>query len=102
MRTNYVGANWLREAISDSSNGNASAKRVAMLSAVFALSIAVVVLAAAAFNGRDVALALGTVTVPLAGLGGYSYVGGKIAENNRGDSTTTSSTLAQQTTEVKS
>jgi len=92
--------NWLREAISDGTSGNASAKRVAMLSAVFALSIAVIVLAAAAFNGRDVALALGTVTVPLAGLGGYSYVGGKIAESNRGESTT-SSTLVQQTTEIK-
>jgi hypothetical protein len=92
--------NWLREAIGDGASGRASSKRVAMLCAVFALSVAVVVLSVAAFNGRDVALALGTVTVPLAGLGGYSYVGGKIAENNRGDTTTSSSTLIQQTTEV--
>lgn len=91
---------WLREAISDSASGRASSKRVAMLVAVFALAIAVVVLAAAAYDGRDVALALGTVTVPLAGLGGYSYVGGKLAENGRGESSATSTTIVQQVTET--
>lgn len=94
------GRNWLREAIGDGVSGRASAKRVAMLSAVCALSIAVVVLAVAAYGGRDVALALGTVTVPLAGLGGYSYVGGKLAENERGDSSVTSTTVVQQVTET--
>ena len=41
---------------------------------------AVVVLFAASLFGYDVAAALWAVTVPLAGLGGYSYVNGKIAE----------------------
>lgn len=90
--------NWLREAISDSKSGTASAKRLAMLLATVALAIATVVLAAAALLGHDVAVALGAVTVPLAGLGGYSYVGGKYAERKRAD--TTSSMLIQQTTEV--
>lgn len=72
--------NFLREAISDSANNRASAKRLAMLIATIALAVAVVMLALAAIYGRDVAMALGAVSVPLAGLGGYSYVGGKNAE----------------------
>lgn len=91
--------NWLREAISDGKSGTASAKRLAMLVATFALAIAVVVLAAAAYLGHDVALALGAVTVPLAGLGGYSYVGGKYAERKHGE--TISATLMQTTETTK-
>lgn len=92
--------NWLREAISDGKSGTASAKRLAMLVATFALAIAVVVLAAAAYLGHDVALALGAVTVPLAGLGGYSYVGGKYAERKHGE-ITTSATMMQTTETTK-
>ena len=72
--------NWLREAINDSATGKASSKRIAMLSGAAAMSIAVVVLSVAAWFGYDVATAMWAVTVPLAGLGGYSYVNGKIAE----------------------
>lgn len=68
---------WLREAISDSSTNRVSSKRVAMLMATAALATSVVTLSAAALFGYDVALALGAVSVPLAGLGGYSYVNGK-------------------------
>ena len=73
--------NWLREAINDGKNGTASSKRIAMLSGAISMSIAVIVLSVAAWFGYDVAAALWAVTVPLAGLGGYSYVNGKVAEN---------------------
>ena len=72
--------NWLREAINDSKTGAASSKRIAMLSGALSMSVAVIVLSVAAWFGYDVAAALWAVTVPLAGLGGYSYVNGKIAE----------------------
>ena len=72
--------NWLREAISDGKTGQASSKRIAMLAGAVSMSLAVVVLSAASLFGYDVAAALWAVTVPLAGLGGYSYVNGKIAE----------------------
>lgn len=72
--------NWLREAINDSQTGKASSKRIAMLAGAVSMSLAVVVLSAASLFGCDVAAALWAVTVPLAGLGGYSYVNGKIAE----------------------
>ena len=72
--------NWLREAINDGKTGQASSKRIAMLSGAISMSVAVIVLSAAAWFGYDVAAALWAVTVPLAGLGGYSYVNGKIAE----------------------
>lgn len=73
--------NWIREAINDSATGKASSKRIAMLAGAVSMSLAVVVLSAASLFGYDVAAALWAVTVPLAGLGGYSYVNGKIAEN---------------------
>lgn len=72
--------NWLREAISDSRTGKASSKRIAMLAAAISMAIAVVILASAALFGYEVAAALGAVCVPLAGLGGYSYVQGKAIE----------------------
>ena len=71
---------WMREAITDSRSGKASSKRIAMLAGAVSMSLAVVVLSAASLFGYDVAAALWAVTVPLAGLGGYSYVNGKIAE----------------------
>ena len=73
--------NWLRESINDGKTGTASSKRIAMLSGAISMSIAVIVLSVAAWFGYDVAAALWAVTVPLAGLGGYSYVNGKVAEN---------------------
>ena len=74
---------WIREAISDSQTGKASMKRVAMLIASIALATSLVILAAAAFVGREVALAMGAVAGPLAGLAGYGYVNGKTAELKR-------------------
>lgn len=72
--------NWLREAINDSHTGLASSKRIAVLAGALSMSVAVLVLSVASLFGYDVAAALWAVTVPLAGLGGYSYVNGKIAE----------------------
>ena len=70
--------NWLREAINDSATGKASSKRIAMLAGAVSMSVAVIVLSAAAVCGYEVAGELAAVCVPLAGLGGYSYVqGGK-------------------------
>ena len=74
---------WLRESINDSHTGKASSKRVAMLSGAAAMSLAVLILSVASLFGYDVAAALWAVTIPLAGLGGYSYVNGKIAEAQR-------------------
>ena len=72
--------NWLREAINDNRTQRASSKRVVMLMAGLAMSVAVVILAAAALYGYEVAAALGAVCVPLAGMAGYSYVRGKAVE----------------------
>ena len=73
---------WLREAINDSRTQKASSKRVVMLLAGAAMSLAVVILAYAALFGYEVAAALGAVCVPLAGMSGYSYVRGKVAEKD--------------------
>ena len=75
--------NWIREAINDSTTGKASSKRIAMLSGAGSMSVAVILLSAASLFGYEVANALWAVTIPLAGLGGYSYVNGKIAEAQR-------------------
>ena len=72
--------NWLREAVVDGSTRVVSSKRVAMLMATSALSVSVVMLSLAAIYGREVAAALGAVSFPLAGLGGYSYVNGKATD----------------------
>ena len=76
---------WLREVLSDPKYHQLSSKRLAMLIATFALALSVVILSVAALFGYEVALALGAVSVPLAGLGGYSYVEGskihKTSEN---------------------
>ena len=69
---------YLREVINEGSQ--ASSKRFALVVATLSLGLSTVVLSVAACLGQDVALALGAVSVPLAGLGGYSYVGGKKAE----------------------
>lgn len=74
--------NWLREAINDSKTGKASSKRVVMLMAGLAMSCAVVILSAAALFGYEVAAALAAVCAPLAGMAGYSYVRGKVAERD--------------------
>lgn len=73
---------WLREAINDNRTKQASSKRVVMLLAGAAMSLAVVILAAAALLGHEVALALGAVCVPLAGMSGYGYVKGKAVEKD--------------------
>ena len=74
--------NWLRETISDSKTGTASSKRVVMVMAGAAMSIAVIILALGAWFGYEVAAALGAVCVPLAGMSGYGYVRGKAAERH--------------------
>jgi len=77
--------NWLRETLSDSSTGRLSSKRVAMMMATSSLSISTIILAVAALMGRQVDVALGAVSVPLAGLGGYSYVNGKATDRAKAE-----------------
>lgn len=71
---------WLRETISDGKTGRASSKRVVMLMAGTSFALSVVILSLAACFGMEVAAAISAVAVPLAGLAGYGYVNGKLAE----------------------
>ena len=71
---------WLIDAIRDGKTGSTSTKRIVMLMAGGAMSVSVVVLAFAAWFGHDVALSLGAVSAPLAGMSGYGYVNGKQVE----------------------
>ena len=70
---------WLREILSESDN-RLSSKRVAMMIATVTLAISTLILSVGSLYGWDVAAALGAVAIPLAGLGGFTYVGGKYAE----------------------
>ena len=72
--------NWLRESISDGKTGQASSKRVIAMLAGASMSFAVVLLAIATLFGYETYLEPGAVSVPLAGLAGYNYVRGKLAE----------------------
>lgn len=65
---------YLKEILS--ATGDASSKRLVMLIATLSLAVALLGLIAAVFLGKEVSAALWAVTVPLAGLGGYGYVGG--------------------------
>lgn len=70
---------WLREILSERDN-RLSSKRVAMMIATLTLAVSTLILSSAALYGWDVAAALGAVSIPLAGLGGFTYIGGKYAE----------------------
>jgi hypothetical protein len=67
---------WLLESIKDSKTGAVSSRRLGMLIATIAMSVSVLILAIATLYGTDTSVALGAVSVPLAGLNGYSYVNG--------------------------
>lgn len=69
---------YLRSVIDGGST--ASSKRFALVVAVITLGLSTIILSVAACLGQDVAVALGTVSVPLAGLAGHSYVAGKRTE----------------------
>ena len=71
---------WIARIVENGSTGNPSVKRVSLIIATSALAAGTIILCMAAYAGHDVALALAAVTGPFAGLGGYSYVGGKKAE----------------------
>lgn len=58
----------------------ASSKRFALVVGVLCLGASTVGLTVAACLGNDVAASLAAVAVPLAGLAGHAYVGGKKAE----------------------
>jgi len=75
---------WIARIVENGGTGNPSVKRVSLVIAVCALAAGTIILCAAAYQGHEVALALAAVTGPLAGLGGYSYVGGKKAESANG------------------
>lgn len=71
---------YLKEVID--SKSTATRNGFALVTATIALSLATVILSIAACFGQDVAIALGTVTVPLGGLGGYAYGKAKDAGAN--------------------
>lgn len=75
----------LREMLTDGWSGRGSSKRAALLIATLALSAALLLLALAAYVGRVVDVAIGSVAAALAGLGGAAYVGGKSTENRAAD-----------------
>ena len=62
---------YLREVIAGGTS--ASSHRFALVVSVISLGVSTVILSIAACFGQDVALALGAVTVPLGGLGGFVY-----------------------------
>lgn len=61
---------WLKSLLAE--NSEASSKRVCMLLSCLALSIALLVMVAKGAPAES----LWAITVPLAGLGGFTYVGG--------------------------
>jgi hypothetical protein len=65
---------YLREVIANGTT--ASSRRFALVVAVLCLGVSTVVLAVAACLGQEVSAALAAVTVPLAGMAGYSYAAG--------------------------
>ena len=70
----------LTQAMQDNASQRGSSKRIGLLLATTAMSVSLVILAVASLSGHEVSMAMGAVAVPLAGLNGYSYVGGKQAE----------------------
>lgn len=62
---------YLREVIAGGTA--ASSHRFALVVASVSLGVSTIILSIAACFGQDVALALGAVTVPLGGLGGFVY-----------------------------
>lgn len=75
----------VREFLSDGNTGKPSVKRLVLLIACIALSVATVVLACAGWLGRDVGVAIAATASPLAGLAGYGYVNGKAVERRNKD-----------------
>lgn len=73
---------WLREAATDSNTSKVSSKRVCMLTACFTLSLSTLMLTIAACFKVEVSAGLGIVAVPLAGLGGFTYINTKKNELN--------------------
>lgn len=79
----------LVQAMQDNKTGLGSSKRVNTVIATTAMSIAVVILAIGGMQGHDVAIAITGVSASLAGMCGYSYVGGKSVEQKRDDQVVT-------------
>jgi len=64
----------LTQALQDNASNRGSSKRVNTVMATAAMSVSIVILAAAATMGHDVALAITGVSASLAGMCGYNYV----------------------------
>lgn len=71
---------FLRDALSDGQTLSPSTKRIVLLMAAIALSLATILLAIAACRGSDVSASLWPVTSALSLIATGSYVGGKAAE----------------------
>jgi hypothetical protein len=65
---------WLDGAIRDNKTGGYSSSRIGALVATAAMSLSILILSVATIIiDKDLAMALGALAVPLAGLNGYSY-----------------------------
>lgn len=72
--------NWLDGAIRDNKTGGYSSSRLGALVATGAMSLSILILSIAALViDKDMAMALGAVAVPLAGLNGFNYGANKSA-----------------------
>ena len=69
---------YIRQVIS--SADEATCHRFCMVVGSLTLAACTLILSIAEAFGAEVSVALGVVTVPLAGLAGYNYVRGKLAE----------------------
>ena len=74
---------FLKQAMSDNRTGLASVKRVGILVATIAMSVALLILAASTLLGHDTAMAITGVAASLSALAGGSYVGGIHADAKR-------------------
>lgn len=71
---------WIAKFAQDSTTGYPSMKRLALIVGVIALSIALVILAVAAYSGHSVGVEITAVSGTLGTVIGYAYVQGKRVE----------------------
>jgi hypothetical protein len=76
--------NWLDGAIRDNRTGGYSSSRIGALVATFAMSLSILILSIATIViDKDMAMALGALAVPLAGLNGFNYGANKAAAKDK-------------------
>ena len=75
---------WLDGAIKDNRTGGYSSSRIGALIATASMALSILILSIAAIlTDKDMAMALGALAVPLAGLNGYNYGANKSAAKDK-------------------